>query len=467
MKKVAIVAIAVLAIVLLALPAAVGFMTEATVRARVEAIDANPEASAELTSFDRGWFHSTARIELEIAPDGVAQAANDAGAPFGLFNRLPIVVEFAHGPIAVLEGVHFGWSKMIARPDTEAANIAELTQTLGVPYLFEFRGRTAYVGGFSFDADAPPFMLPVEEALLTFSGGTLAGTFRGQQLTADAQVGSLELVSDTGTFAVGGLSASADNDLSYEYVLPGQASFSIASVSAVAPQSTTPMFEAANLRIQSDVAVDAAGELLEMRVNYDLDSMRIEDNELTAGAAALAVHKLDIAAVEAYSAAVTDAAAAGADPAALTATLGPHIERALKAGPSATLDPIRFRYGGEPFEGRVEITTNPARLPPAGTFSLENPLVLLGVVNTKANVRLSKPLAAQLATLAASMQLGQDPTIPEDQIEYMAEAQSGLMLTMLVGQGLLIEDGDAYTSSFEFTDGAMTLNGNPLPFGLP
>jgi uncharacterized protein YdgA (DUF945 family) len=147
--------------------------------------------------------------------------------------------------------------------------------------------------------------------------------------------------------------------------------------------------------------------------------------------------------------------------------LVPHLERALRAGPSLTLDPIRFRYDDEPFEGRVEVTTNPARLPPAGTLSLDNPLLFMSLVNTKADLSMSKTLAAQIATLVARMQLAQaDPTIPPEQLDYMAEGQSGLMLTLLIGQGVLIEEGELYRTSIDFTDGSMTLNGNPLPFGF-
>jgi uncharacterized protein YdgA (DUF945 family) len=127
---------------------------------------------------------------------------------------------------------------------------------------------------------------------------------------------------------------------------------------------------------------------------------------------------------------------------------------------------LRFRYDDEPFEGRIEITTNPDRLPKAGTLTLDNPLLLVSLVNTDANVRVSKALATKLARLAAQMQIGNDGTVPPDQLEYMAEAQSGLLLTMLVGQGVLLEDGDGYRSSLQFADGALTLNGNPLPFGL-
>lgn len=464
MNKVAIVAAALVVIVLLALPGVVGSITEARVRERVAAIDASPNADAEVTSFDRGWLRSTARIDLKLAPDNAAQLANAAGTPLGVFGTLPIVVELAHGPVAMLDGVHFGWSKMVARPDVEAPGVAELTQTLGVPYIFEFRGATPYLGGLHFDADAPPFDLPIDEALLTFSGGTLSGSFAGRQLDADAQIGSLDFRSPTGTFAMRGLEASADNELRSEYVMPGETSFSIASISIAYPaQNAAPMFEVSNLRMASDIDIDAAGELLEMRVTYDVDTVRVEENEVTAGSLALTVRNLDVAAVEAYSAA---AAAAGADAATLAAGFGPILERALKAGPSLLLDPIRFRYGGEPFDGRIEVTTNPERLPPAGTLSLDNPLLMLGLVDTKADVRLSKTLAGQLATLGARMQLGSDPTIPPDQLDYMAEAQSGLMLTMLVGQGVLIEEGEGYRTSVDYTDGSMTLNGNPLPFGL-
>ena len=464
MNKVAIAAAALLVIALLALPGLVGSITEANVRDRVELIDASAGAKAELTSYERGWFRSTALIKL--GPENDVNGFPAAPIELGVFGELPIVVELAHGPVAVLDGVYFGWSKVVAHPDPDEASIAELTQTLGVPYLFEFRGRTPYLGGLTFDADAPPFTLPSDETVVTFSGGTVAGRFAGQRLEADAQIGSLDLTSPTMAFALRGFQASADNELRSEYVMPGAASFSIASVSAAPSQGAAPIFETLNLRVASDVGIDAAGELLEMRVDYDVDTVRIAENELTAGSLGLTVRDLDVAALQAYGALASEAAAAGADPATLTASLGPHLERALKAGPSMTLDPIRFRYDGEPFEGRVEVTANPSRLPPAGTLSLDNPLLMLSVVNAKADLRMSKTLAGQLATFGARMQLGNDPTIPPEQLDYMAQAQSGLMLTMLVGQGVLIEEGDGYRTSFDYTDGSMMLNGNPLPFGF-
>lgn len=471
MNKLAIVAATLLAVLLLGLPRVVASMTEARVRERVAAIDASPSATAAVQSFERGWFKSTARIELTLVPDELAQlaaAAPAAGNPFLGGAPLPIVVEFAHGPVAMLDGVHFGWSKMIARPDPAASGIGELEQTLGVPYLFEFRGRTSYGGALAFDADAPAFVLPIDEALFTFSGATLAGTFAGRRLEADANVGSLEFASPTGTVAVSSVWARADNEFHSDYVLPGKASLQIGRLSVVdAARGTQPVLEVDNLAIASDTSLDAAETLMHFDVTYDLDSMRVDENELTNAAIGIAVRNVDVAAIEAYGAALEDAAAATADPMATLAAIGPEVERLLQSSPSMTVDPIRFRFEGEPFEARIELKTDTSRLPPAGALSLENPLAMLGLFDASAEARASKPLALQLATLAAKMQLGADPAIPPDQLDYMAEAQSGLLLTMLTGQGVLVDDGDVYRTRIEFLGGALTLNGNPLPFGLP
>ena len=90
----------------------------------------------------------------------------------------------------------------------------------------------------------------------------------------------------------------------------------------------------------------------------------------------------------------------------------------------------------------------------------------MGVVNSNADVKLSKALARRLVALAAEMQFGGDPRMPPEQLKYMAEAQAGLMLAQLVSQGFLVEDGEVYRVALRYVDGAMTLNDKPLPFGL-
>ena len=53
--------------------------------------------------------------------------------------------------------------------------------------------------------------------------------------------------------------------------------------------------------------------------------------------------------------------------------------------------------------------------------------------------------------------------MPPEQVEYLAEAQAGLMLVELVNEGFLVEDGEVYRAALRYTDAAMTLNDKPLP----
>jgi uncharacterized protein YdgA (DUF945 family) len=459
-------AVVVLAAAVLGAPGLVGAMTEARVRERVATIDAGDAVSAAVVSFERGWFGSTAKIELRYLRDAWSAGLNEA--PGGLASgTLPIRVDFAHGPIAVLDGVSFGWSKMVTRLDTEAPGVVELERTLGVPYLFEFRGQTGYFGGLAFDADAPPFELPIDETLVTFSGATLDGKFADPRLTANAEVAAVEFTSPTGTFGIHNLRADVDNELRSPYVMPGEASFSIERVVIAEAGAATPMFEAAGLRVASSTGLDATGEPVEMRADYDLDSARLDQSTITAATLGIVLRNIDAAALEAYAAAVGDVAGAASGPGEILAALAPQLERALRAGPSITIDPIGFELDAEPFEGRIAVAANTAKLPSAGALDLDNPLAVLGWLDTDAEVKLSKALAQRLTTLFAQMQLAGDASIPPEQLQYLAEAQSGLLLTMLIGQGVLVDEGDGYASALRLTNGSLTLNGNALPFGLP
>jgi uncharacterized protein YdgA (DUF945 family) len=65
------------------------------------------------------------------------------------------------------------------------------------------------------------------------------------------------------------------------------------------------------------------------------------------------------------------------------------------------------------------------------------------------------------------MQYSGSSSLPPEQLAYMAEAQAGLILITLVGQGVLVEEGAAYRTDLRFADGALTVNGQSLPLGLP
>ena len=467
MNKIVVAVVALIVVLLLAVPPALGTLTESRVRERVAAMSTNGIVTAEVKSFDRGWFSSKAKIELGLSPDYVAQIGARGGSVDALGMHVTIAIDFAHGPVAVRNGVHFGWSTMVARLDPETPGLAEIEKELGVPYIFEFRGRTDFAGGVAFDADLPPMDVPAGGTQFKFSGATLKGTYVRNRLASNARIDSFEFAGPTGSLVLRNLRAKTDNELIAQDLAPGSTELSIDNVSAIDPvQGSMPVLQVDNLKFTGTSTLNAARTLLDLQMTYGLDRLHVAEDEVTGATLSLAVHNIDAPAFQHYIATMRGLAtnATQADPEEAVVALRADMQRVLAAGPSMLLDPIRFALDGEPFEGRAELTTDPAKLPPGGVTDLDASIITR-LVNGNADIKLSKGLARRLVAFAAEMQLRGDPRMPPEQLKYMAEAQAGLMLVQFVSLGVLVEDGEVYRAAVRYDDGALTLNGKPMPFG--
>jgi uncharacterized protein YdgA (DUF945 family) len=469
MKKVAIFAVAAVALLLLALPPVLGMLTESQVRARITSLDASGVLKVSLRTYERGWFRSRARMSLALAPQTIARL-DELGAALGLppvsadlDRRAPIALEIAHGPLAVLDGVYFGWSKIVARLDPGARNVAALERSLGVPYLFEFRGRTGFAGGVSFDASLPHVDIEAAGVHITFSGAGIDGAFVRQRLISDSRLDGFTLTSPPGALTIRNVRTATDLELGSSNAVPGNATLAIEQLSIVdAARGADPVLDAANVKITSTVGLDPHATLLDLHATYDSDSVLLYGTRVTEASVGVTLDKMDVAALETYLK-LTQSDGGGNDPAA---EVGRALTHALAAGPSFVLDPLRFRFDGEPFTARLEIATNPAALPAASSVDLDNWLALLPVLRSTATVDVSKKLARDIAVLAAEMRYADDG-MPPEQRRLLADMQAGLMLVTLVSQGMLVDAGDTYRAELRLADGAVTLNGGPLPFDLP
>ena len=246
--------------------------------------------------------------------------------------------------------------------------------------------------------------------------------------------------------------------------MPGDATLAIEQLSIVdAARGDDPVLDAANVKITSKVGLDPHTTLLDLHATYDSDSVLLYGMRVTEASVGVTLDKMDVAALETYLK-LAQSDAGGNDPAAEVGKSS--LTRSLAAGPSFVLDPLRFRFDGEPFTARLEIATNPAALPATGSVDLDNWLALLPVLRSTATVDVSKKLARDIAVLAAEMRYADDG-MPPEQRRLLADMQAGLMLVTLVSQGMLVDAGDTYRAELRLADGAVTLNGGPLPFDLP
>jgi uncharacterized protein YdgA (DUF945 family) len=459
MKKLVVAVLAIIAVALVALPEIYGRLTEAQVKARVASINGGLW-SAEIKSYERSWFRSHAVIDLALSPayaEQLALAGPDAtlgNLPLG--GRLPIAIEVAHGPVAVLDGVYLGWSKVVARPDHSAPQIAALEQQLGVPQLFEFRSSTSFLGATSFEAEVPKFDLPVETASVHFSGASAAGTVRGNHVKSDGHIDSIEVSSPTGRMALSGLRAEIDSELRSQALMLGTVTAEIDSVSFADESLGSTVFDAAKIKLGSSVTVDASGARLGMNVNYDIASMTVADVKLTDASIGVAFRNVDVAAYQAYQEAAAQVVRSR-DP----SLLQPAVMRLIASRPTLAVEPIRVLADGELFEARIELTPNERATTDPTAFA--DPTQLAAAFDGSAQIDISRRLAERIAQQVLRMQLGSNPAITAEQLEATVTAQSGAVLLMLAGQGIIEASGTGYRAKVELANGQLMLNGRPMP----
>ena len=141
----------------------------------------------------------------------------------------------------------------------------------------------------------------------------------------------------------------------------------------------------------------------------------------------------------------------------------------IKNGAEINIGPATLNYNDLPAELTFTIASKSEQLPDRSAFSLENPLMLIGLIKADLDLNVHKDLAAMLAVpqLKAQLAAGVPPgeQIDEAQLERMAQAQAPAMLGGFVQQGFAREEGDRYILKAGYDNGSMTINGNPFPLG--
>lgn len=458
MKKTAVAVLAIVVLVLLALPQGFGRLTENQVKARVAGLDRGAW-SVEITSYERGWFRSHAVLDVALNQSYAGGLTGPGSALDGaqLDGHLPVSIDVAHGPIAVLDGVHFGWSKVVARADRSAPQVAALEQRLGVPQLFEFRGRTGLLGETTFDGEVAKFELPLDEESLRFSGASFAGTVRGNRLTSKGHVEAVELSSPLVALTMHGLRAAVDADILSRAIPIGTSSVEIDGISMTSELPGGFPFDASDLKLGWNAALDGSGALVGIDTSYDVASLTVESVKVTDASIGVGFHNVDLGAYEAYRQAAEDFLQSQ-DPEALQSA----VARLIASKPTLTLEPVRLLADGELFEARLDLTPNERA---AADFPaiFADPLGLASAFDGSAQIDISRRLAERIAQQALRMQLAGDPSMTAEQLDQMVTAQSGMVLLMLAGQGIVETSGTGYRAKIELADGELTLNGRPMP----
>lgn len=458
--------IGVTAAILLVSPYGLGMLAESNIRERVAIMDRNPNLSVAVTSHESGWFQS--RATVEVTPSGFyaqALAAQDPEfeAVFANF-RLPFVVELGHGPILTLNGFGIGSYAVRATLDSETEWVASAMSALDAPHLIELRGRAGFLTGFDFEGDVPPFEVNDGDATLTFAGLMFSGHTNGTDLSFDASSEHFVVQAPLMSLTLEGLGATGDYELRPGTVSLGEAEISVDRFTVINPLlGADDLFAASGFGLSGYSRLND-NENIDFGATYRADSLAaLASPEFSDIAVGINMANLSSSAYERLYG-MADQLQTTSDPAILALQMLPIINDFIAAGPSISLDPVRFSMDGGDFDARIEVTVVPSGLPPGGLMNLMNPSTLLSAFTGELELESSRPLLQELVSLGLEEQMGaQLNGLSEDEIDTIMAQQAEQAIAFAVAQGMLVDNGATYSTIVDYRDGVATVNGNPLP----
>ncbi|MDO4723129.1 MAG: DUF945 family protein [Comamonadaceae bacterium] len=145
----------------------VGLQTQQQVQQAHAALSAALGVSAQLTQYQRGWFHSSARSVVRIAPpeQGAAPAAGGAPGRYGLGLRgETIVLEHRIRHLPLWAAPQRGWVAVRSTPVLSAAAQAALRPSLGETPPYVLNAVLGYRGSVHWQLAGPAWQRPWEDS---------------------------------------------------------------------------------------------------------------------------------------------------------------------------------------------------------------------------------------------------------------------------------------------------------------
>ena len=481
MKKVVIFAVIVGAILLL-LPPVVGSQAQSRIEASAAEWSELSGGYLEIAveDYDKGWFASTAKLRFRftdayIEANPLFQADTPDGRPLAdvFAEGLTQDLEIAHGPILLGDNTGFGLGEVVTVWDGgDEPELKRLLEQTGNDYFLRSAVTLGMTGSGDIVVDAPPFTLqaPADDVeQVVFAGAEATGTVdvATSHIVMTGQMNGFSVVSADGEAVVE--RTRIDFDMQYPETDPyglGGGEVVIDRIVALSESQTAIDLQQAKFGFNSNKGDD---DKVSMDVTYAINAIKGSDVDLKDLNITFGMGQLDAGALREMQALSATATPDPTDPLAAMNIYREPIYDLLAGGMTMHFDPLRFNYDSQAFKAKLNVATKPGNLPEKAAFTLDNPLIFMNLFAITADLSIDKNLAMELAIpqlkeqLAAGVPEGTE--VSDVELEDMARAQAPMMLGALVGQGLILEEGANYRVSATYDNGALMVNGTPMPLG--
>lgn len=466
-KQGPIIAVGVIIVVLFASPFALGMLAESNVRAQVENLDTYQALSFEVTEYDRGWFSSEATVEIRPASAFLELAAVDPSLG-GMGDQLvaPFSIEIGHGPILTLNGFGFGSFAVIAGIDPEAEWLDNVLTELDIPYLFELHGNAGFGSGFDFEGGIPPFEIVDDDETGSFSGLEITGNTNGQNLVLNMALDNFSVQGPFESMTIEDVFLDADYEVfRFDTVPIGTGTFGIGRVMMANPllgaDAVTGM---EGLSAMGSVSRGADNKL-DISALYSVDSVSaMPIPALSDIALGLNFNDIDAEAVDELYALINGIYSNPESVDMMAFAMLPIVEKIIQGEPTLSIDPMRFTMDTESLDAKLTVSINADALPSGQVMELMDPSVALNAFDATLEMTISKELLNTLMVFGLTEQMGaQLAGMTEEEVAEMMQMQVDQSIAMVVAQGMVVDNGDTFSTRIVYENGVADVNGTPIP----
>ncbi|MEC9060349.1 MAG: YdgA family protein [Pseudomonadota bacterium] len=452
-------------------PYFIGTSVHENVNAAVNEINQQAVYSAEVLSYDKGWFSTTAEIKLAFDFQALVNAQNvdPADIPMEENPSLTATLVAHHGPVYFGEGLGLGRVHYTVSIDGD--ELREYVQWDGQQPIYRNEGVVGLFGGLSYADVIPALSATAEEEgfTLLFSGYSGKAEPDGDQTLYMSSGESLSISADEFSIEMKNLSM----DMSYDgdmvaafkgdlFESQGKARIESIEISNIEPGATVKI---ENLAFATDVKIDEDNNTANVYVEYAIDKAVGPELDATDMVLGVAINNLDIDFIKAYQDFSNNSLLVPSEevPAKMMEFIEANLLTQLKAEPEINITKLKATLPEGSFNAYANTKLVGIDALPG---TLEDAAYWVTHLLADAQITADKALAQSMASGYMMGQLMATPhaqSMTAEEIQAAVEQQTPMMLSTFAQQGLIKETEKGYETKLELKDGKASVNGTPIP----
>ena len=463
---------------LLIAPNFIGNGLESKFNSAIANINEHPVYSANLVSYEKGWFTTTAHVEVGFDLQAMLKAQQIDQSDVEQTENPTFIASIVahHGPVYMGDSVGVG--RLQYNLHIEGDALREYVEWESNTPVYVNKGAIGLLGSTDFTDRVPAltFIDEDEDITLTFSGYEGVAEGSGDVTHYESIIPNLAIVGDGMVIAMNEMDMEMQWSGSLIKAIKGElfeSSFSltlkettVSSDNAI--DGDTPLFAMEDLSLTSRTDIDDDNNLVDAFFEYNVSSMRSPDLTLHDAVFAMEAKQLDIDFIKAYqdvsNATLTTAPALV--PELVKSFIEENLLSFLQKSPAVNITQLSGTLPEGKFTAHLNTQVSGVDALPD---MLEDPAFWVSHIDADANVTMDEGVAKKAMSSYVLSQLATNPQVQNmtpQELMATVDQQVPEVMKAFIQQGFIVSDGDAYTATMGLSNVAAVLNGEtiPLPF---